>query len=851
MSHSRVRPTASVLAPSLRSALVLGALATACVTPAGRTPASGTPSTAARAADAADANSAQSPATIAAKTRGMERRDGLIPLWLDDKTGKVFFEIPRDSMRVLLFQQLSTGLGSNPIGLDRGGGGSNDVARFERNGERVLVVLENWNYRNSQAGNAAISQGIAESFPPSTVASLPIAAEENGRLLVDATEFVYRDWQDVAGQLQRSNEGNYSLARDRSSIYKPYTRGFPDNTEIDVSATFVATGRPGNTVSRIVPDGRAFTLRQHLSFVRLPDEAYRPRTLDPRVSFFGIQFKDFAQPIQGMLEQRWINRARLERESPRDPNSPIKNPIVYYIDRGIPEPLHAATVEGAKFWEQAFDRAGLRGGFVVKDLPEGADPMDVRYNMVLWINRNERGWSFGGSTSDPRTGEIIKGIAHMDSHRNRTAYNIYAALMGADPSPADTHYVLGRVRQVTAHEIGHTLGMAHNYIASTDERSSVMDYPAPRVRLNGAGEIDVSKAYDLGPGEFDVFAVRWGYGIFSPENEADSLDAIVRDGLKRKLLFLSDGDARPDFASDPRTNLWDDAATATEFLKHQMDVRRVAMKKFGERNIRVGEPIGTLQERFVPLYMFHRWGINSAVKNIGGMEYQYAVRGDGQQATRPVGGAQQREALAALVASISPAELAIPDSVVTLLAPRPFGFSNSIELFESRVRPAFDELGTARTLAQFVIDGILQRDRAARLVQFAWRTERPLTLPEAITTLQRGTLNYLETRPGASQRDSAIVRMTTRALVDRLLMLAADKEASQDVRAISEMSLRQVAETARGRQSRGGLEYRAHLASLVTDINRWFERGELPAFTPALRAPPGDPFGEDDEEWWR
>src|SRR5688572_6589019 len=488
----------------------------------------------------APAPAAASATSIEGKTAGMEKKDGFIPVYLDNKQGKLFLEIPRDSMRVLMFYGLATGLGSNPIGLDRGAGGDNYVARFDKNGDKVLVVLENWNYRSSALDNPAHIRTIAESFPPSTTAALPIVAQQGARILVDATDFVMRDWNDVSGTLTQSNEGSYSVARDRSSVYRPYTKAFPENTEIDVALTFATTGRPGQTVGSIVPDGKSFTLRQHISLLKLPDGNFRPRVLDPRMGFFGITFRDYAQPIQNPLEVRWIAKHRLERVNPNDPNSPIKNPIVYNQDRGIPEPVRSATREGAAWWAQAFDAAGLKGAFRVEDLPEGVDPMDARYNVVQWENRHERGWSIGGSMGDPRTGEILKAQARMDSHRARTDYNLYAGLMGADAAAADTAFVLARVRQVTAHEVGHTLGIAHNYIASTYERGSVMDYPPPRVRLDSRGNIDISGAYDVGPGEWDVLALRWGYGIFPPASEQDSLRAIVAEGLRRGLLFLSD-----------------------------------------------------------------------------------------------------------------------------------------------------------------------------------------------------------------------------------------------------------------------------------------------------------------------
>ncbi|HET7553100.1 MAG TPA: zinc-dependent metalloprotease [Gemmatimonadaceae bacterium] len=781
--------------------------------------------------------------SIAEAARGMEKLDGFIPVYLDPKGEKIYLEIPRDSMRVLYLLSLATGLGSNPIGLDRGSGQAQQIARFDRVGDRVLLVFENWNYRSSDKNNPDHVRTVNEAFPSSIVAALPIVGESEGRSLVDATDFVLSDRMNAALVLARSDQGSYSVARDRSSIYRPYTKAFPENTEIDASLTYALSGnRPGRIVNMIAPDGRAFTLRQHMSFVQLPDSSYEPRADDPRVGYFGITFNDYAQPIQGQLQQTWIERHRLQRANPGDPNSPIRNPIVYYIDRGIPEPIRSAVKEGVSWWVEAFDKAGLKGGFEVKDLPEGVDPMDARYNVVQWENRNERGWSIGGALADPRTGEIIKGMARLDSHRERTDYNLYAGLMGAASSAADTAFVLARSRQKAAHEVGHTLGLAHNYIASTYDRGSVMDYPPPRVRLDSNGNIDISDAYDVGPGPYDVWAIRWGYGIFPKATEQDSLRAIVADGLEKGFLYLSDADARPEYASDPRVNLWDDDATPAEFLKQEMDVRRVAMSRFGLRNIRPGEPITLLQDRFVPVYLMHRFAISSLARAIGGMEYSNALSGDGQQATRPVAADRQRAALSQLLGTLAPKELAIPDTVVTLLGPakRPFGELH--DTFDSRTFPAFDELGAARALAQLVVDDILQRERAGRLVQFAARSADALSLDETIDSLVAYTWN----RPVPSDRHlAALQRVTARALADRLLSLAADTAAAPEVRAIAELEIADLRPVALSRAKRpGSAAARAHWTAIAGDFTRWIERRELPKPTPALEAPPIAPFGQ-------
>jgi hypothetical protein len=784
----------------------------------------------------------------AAPAAAAERLDGFLPLRHDARTGKVLIELPGDSTRVLLLTSLATGLGSNPVGLDRGANGESYVVRFDRSGDKVLAVLENWQYRSSDTANAAHQRSVAEAFPPSTVAALPVVATEGRRIVVDATDLVVRDWMDVPRTLQRAGQGQYAVARDRSALYRPRTRNFPRNTEVDVALTFAAQNAPGPIVESIVPDGRAFTVREHLSFVPLPD-GYRPRPVDPRVGYYGVRFHDYAQPIDRPLAVRWAARHRLER----GPDGRVANPIVYYVDPGIPEPVRTATMQGVKWWEDAFARAGLPGAFRVEWLPAGADPMDVRYNVVQWENRNERGWSIGGSLADPRTGEIVKAMARMDSHRARTDYNLYAGLVGADAAAADTAFVLARVRQVSAHEVGHTLGLTHNYVASVNGRASVMDYPPPRVLLRAAGAdttFDLSQAYGVGPGDYDVWAIRWGYTPFPGGGRGRLAARRRRRGAAQGLPVPERQRRAPRLRERPArepVGRRDHGGRLLAPADRGPAAGDAPLRRGGRAP---GRPGRAAAGAVRPVYFMHRFALNRLAKALGGVEYAATVRGDGQQATRVVAPARQRAALALIAGALAPAALDVPDTVRTLLGPGADAVTPGVELFRSQTRPVFDALGAARTLAGMVADAALQRDRAARLVQQAAFSAGQLSLADVATALLDAT------RPanGAPEREAALRRVAHRAVLDRLLALAADTAASPEVRAMADLKLGE-AGAALARQLRGmgpGPEaargadaaQRAFLAAAAGDVERWRTRREVPRPTPALVAPPGDPFGE-------
>ena len=792
--------------------------------------------------------------TITDYTKSFERRDGYFPLYWDGAKGRLLLEVPAGRLgeQFLYLPSLATGIGDVRLGLDRGAIGDEKLAHFERPGPRLALVLENPKFR-AVSDDEALARSVRESFPVSTVASLEVVAEEGGRVLVDASSFVLSDITDVRGALRAGDQGAFQLDKDRSTVYQPHTRAFPENTEIEASLTFTSEN-PGPRVRRHAPDARAITLRQHLSLVKLPGPGFRPRRFDPRIGIFPLTFYDYAKPLDRDLVMRYAIRHRLVKKDPNVATSAPVKPIVYYLDPGVPQPYRAAFREGAAWWDQVLESAGFKNAFRVQDMPPDMDPMDARYHVIQWVHRSEAGYSIGPSFVDPRTGEIIKAAVRMESHRSLSDYDIYAGtipvtgerevdalsgddalddwLASLDSNASAEAFAMARRRQHAAHEVGHTLGLAHNFLASAYGRASVMDYPAPLLRVAG-GHLDLADAYRNGPGAYDTLAIRYAYTEFPAGQEEAGLEHILADGMRRGLRFITNPD-EADAGSYPEASTWINGADAVAELARVTVVRRLLLDRFDERAIHPGEPMALLNRRLVPVYLHHRFTIAAAIKAIGGMEYRYGVRGDSLPVTEILAPQRQRRALDLLLDAIQPAELAVPEPVLRLLAPTPFGYDGDDWAFRSQAAPAFDQVGIARTLATQVVGGILAPERAARLVAFADRDPRAPTLTEVIARMIERTWDV--PTPAAHP---ALKRVTERVVVDELVRLGSDPRATVESRAAAEWGLRRIAGTLRARRQ-GGPDDEAHRALAAADIERFLQRRDAP--TPRAE-PPGAPVG--------
>ncbi len=775
---------------------------------------------------------------------------GLVSVRTDPAEGRILLTLPRPAedgiaLRLLYSTALKTGLGSAPLVLDRGRTGNTQLLAFRRIGGKIAVQFENPRFR-AGGGDSAQHKAVASDFGISTVWLTDIAETlGDGRLVIDIAPFLALDTLGIAASLNQDQDNfgigtSASIAgkgfklEDKRSLADPASvRLFPDNLEIDAVQTYVSD-KPGAEIENIVPDPQKVTLTVHHSFVRLPEPGFVARRFDPRLGGFSTQVVDFSAPLGAPVVYDLANRFRLEKIDPAAPRSRVKKPIIFYLDRNTPEPIRSALLEGIGWWGDAFDKAGFIDGFRVEMLPEGADPLDVRYNMVNWVDRATRGWAYGQQIADPRTGEIVKGMVVLGSLRARQDIQIFQALVGAGQlgtgGPNDPVQVaLDRLRQLGAHEVGHTLGFAHNFAASTQDRASVMDYPPPRIGLVD-GKPDLSDAYAEGIGSWDVATARW---LYADADERETAEAAAR------YRYVQDDNARAADTAYAWGGLWDDGADPVAELNRLMDVRAAALSGFGLGALSPGEPVSNLRRRFVPLWLLHRYQLVAAAKQIGGVDFVYALNGGGREVAEPVAADRQRAALDAALATLRPQALRVPSALVPLLSAAQNGSSDrqyETEVFATAGGPVFDPLVAADAAAQLTVQTLLAPRRLARLVVQQQGDASALGVGELLDRLTGAVLSSTEDDLG---RRIAYRTLATMAQVARR------PDASPEVAAALEQKLIDVAGTLARRKARGA--ERAWALSLSRRLLDPEQREQLAAALPrTVSVPPGDPIGEGD-----
>jgi len=797
--------------------------------------------------------------SIAEKTAGMKAMPGFFTLYWDEGTAKLFWAIDRLDTEFLYQVSMASGLGSNPVGIDRGQLGGTYVLTAKKTGPRVLLLEPNYRFQARNSTNPKEVEAVRDGFAPSVHWGFDVVAQTGNSVLVDATAFFLRDARGVIQTLARTGQGAFSLDASRSTLYPAAKKSFPRNTEVEALLTFTSSN-PGGLVQGVAATGEAVTLREHHSFIALPEGGFTPRFSDPRIGVNGPDVMDFAQPVDQDVFRHFASRFRLKKKNPSAAKSEPVTPITYYVDPGIPEPVRSAVLEGTSWWNQAFEAAGYINAFRVAVLPDSADPDDIRYNMIHWSHRRTRGYSYGATVEDPRTGEILRGNVNLGSLRLRQDYLHGVGMVppfGSGDGDDDAEFedapsieylaavadkgdalqmALARVRQLAAHEVGHTLGFPHNYIGSAQNRSTVMDYPAPLPRVTPQGGIDLSTAYAVGIGDYDKLSVTWLYQDFpAGTDEAKALREIADAGVKRGLRYV--GYINNNFigAGHQYASVWDNGSNLVDQLIEEMRIRQIGLSRFGPEVIRPGEPISKLEFALLPLYMHHRFQLRAAVQSLGGADYTNAIRGDGQAPVSIIPGAEQRRALETILGTLSVEFLALPDRIVKMIPPPADRYEEG-ESFARRSDVLFDPLAAVEASAAFTVGELLHPARMARLVSYGSMGDYP-TLEEVIDRLVAVTWDA----PMPSDKYRAqVLRTTQRVVIDQLMRMGSRADVSPDARTILTDRLGKLAL----RLERVDVNARtAQQSAALADIRRWEHRAEQVIPGPSLQLPPGDPIG--------
>ena len=798
--------------------------------------------------------------SIEQHTEGMTQMDGLFDLYWDNANGSLFWEISELDTEFLYQISMGSGLGSNPVGIDRGQLRGTHVLAAKRIGPRILLMEPNYGFV-AQSENLSEAQAVRDAFAPSVHWGFEMVAETGERVLVDATQFFLRDARGVIDQIAARGEGDFTLDASRSAIHLPATRSFPENTEVESILTFTSSN-PGQLVNGVAATGGAVTLRQHHSFIQLPDNGYQTRIADARVGVNGPTVYDYATPIDADTRVRLAARHRLQKADPDAERSAAVEPIIYYVDPGTPEPVRSALIEGASWWNDAFEEAGFINAFRVMVLPDDVDPQDIRYNLIHWTHRRTRGYSYGNTVIDPRTGEIVRGVVNLGSLRLRQDYlhgqgmvppfpggislpedgsfgefadaPDFEYLAQVAPASEPVEMALARVRQLSAHEVGHTLGFPHNYMASAYGRESVMDYPAPLVQIDESGNIDLSNAYVQRIGEYDKLSVNWLYREFpNGTNETQALERIAEQGVVDGLIYMGHTNNNFIGASHQYASVWDNGSNLVDHLKLEIRIREIGLERFGIDAIRTGEPMSTLEFVLLPLYMHHRFQLRSAIQSLGGADFRYALKGDGQIPFTIVEAEEQRDVLETVLSTLAVDFLALSPDLVTMIPPPAYRYSEGEE-FPGYTQQIFDPLAAASAAATFTVGEILNPDRMARLVVFGSMGDYP--------DLQEVTDGLIESTWGASETGDAyrqqVLHTAQRSVVDQMMQQASMAGNPAEVRAILSDRLDVLAS---GIEAEGTLS--PHQKLVAADIRRWQSRIENTVPGPQLQMPAGDPIG--------